>query len=226
MKEMKAAWFAVPVGVVLAFAGGLLYYLADQPKPPSLLEVSSEPRHPVTDAMIKLTADRAAKQIETSKGPTTARHEFTFAPKGATKPQFIYFVKDGCPCSYDAEPLFKRLGLKYAHSVEFATVTDAALDHAKAWDIAQTPPYPVVYDPDHRIINQFGATNSVFSVLLDVNGRVLKMWPGYSKSILKDMNAFLAKAAGVGETPFDPQYAPDAKTSGCPFSEPTPPKKA
>ncbi len=216
---MKVGWIALPVATVLAIAGGILYYVADQPPSAAPFVMNVGPKHPVTETMVKLTASLAATTVPTTEGITTEHRTFVFAPQHATRPQLIYFVLDGCPCSYDAEPLFKKLGLKFKNRVEFACVTNAKAEDARKWDVAQTPPYPVVYDPDLRLIHLFGATNSVFSVLLDVNGRVLKMWPGYSKSILIEMNSLISKAAGVPVTPFDPEYAPEAKTSGCPFAE-------
>lgn len=202
-----------------------MVYTAAKPETPANLPTSNEPRHPVTPEMTKLTASLTAKRIPTIASKSTEGKTIVFAPESGPRPQFVYFVLDGCPCSYDAEPLFKKLGLKFKGKVDFVTVTNAGEANARAWSVAQAPPYPVVSDPEQKIIKAFGATNSVFSALLDGSGRVIKMWPGYSHDLLIEMNAFLSKAAGVPETKFDPEYAPLAKTSGCDFSEVDPAKK-
>jgi hypothetical protein len=53
--------------------------------------------------------------------------------------------------------------------------------------------------------------------LLSKDGKVVKMWPGYSVDILQEMNSLMAKEAGVPEKPFDTKYAPKQQASGCAF---------
>ena len=207
------------MGLALASAGALLYYVGSKPVVKEVAIATNEPRHPVTESMTTLTKSLGHKQLAEIDGTTTENKSIVLAPSHGKRPQFVYFVLDGCPCSFDAEPLFKKLGKKFKDEIEFVAVTNAGMKNARQWEIDQVPPYPVVSDPEQKIIKSFGATNSVFSTLVDSRGRVLKMWPGYSRDILIEMNAELAKAAGIALTPFDPEYAPVKKTSGCDFSE-------
>ena len=78
-------------------------------------------------------------------------------------------------------------------------------------------PYPVVPDPTKRIIHAFEAKNALYSALVSTGGRIVKMWPGYSKDLLLEMNTTLAREAGVPEKPFDTKFAPIEKSTGCTF---------
>lgn len=130
-------------------------------------------------------------------------------------PQFVVFTKKGCPCSIDAQPLFSKLALKFKDKVEFVGVIDkGAQDFATQFKAT----YPVVEEPSLALMKAFDARASVYCALVARNGHIVKMWPGYSADWLKEMNGLLAKASATKETPFDPEYAPKEKASGCPFS--------
>jgi peroxiredoxin len=139
------------------------------------------------------------------------------ASPGGERPQFVYFVLDGCPCSFEAEPLFHDLAERFEGQVDFVSVTDAGVEKAKKWNVQMLVPYPVVSDPKKEVIKAYGAKNSVYSALLSKDGKIVKMWPGYSVRILQEMNAMMAKLSGVPEKPFDTKYAPVADSSGCAF---------
>jgi peroxiredoxin len=164
---------------------------------------------------------------------TEARHnalEPTFKVKDATgadvivgdhqakKPQFVYFVLDGCPCSFDAEPLFHDLYKRFKGNVDFVSVTNGDLEKAKLWRTELSVPYPVIPDPKEEIIHAYGAKAAIYSALITKDGHIAKMWPGYSKDLLIEMNTVMSKLAGVPEKPFDTKYAPITKATGCAFS--------
>ncbi len=220
---MNFRWFFVLLGASFAVAGGVLWWGATRPPAlPSMPEFSEGPRHPVTDEMTKQTSAKSAQLMPVMTLPTTDGDTIQVGQRKGKKPQLVYFVKEGCPCSFDAEPFFKELGRRFRNTVTFICVTNSGVSKAKDWAGRQAPPYVVAYDPEQKVIKGFSAKNSVNAVLLNEKGEVLKMWPGYSKSILLEMNSEIAKAAKLKEQPFDPTYAPDAKTSGCDFSEPNP----
>lgn len=214
---MKLPWIGLFGGLALAFGGLLLLTAAKQPHVEQTDIEFSEPRHPVTPEMTKLT-DAEAKTV--APGVTVKDvmgKEVALASPAAERPQFIYFVKDGCPCSFDAEPLFHDLSKQFKGDIDFVSVTDATPEKAKRWYTQMLVPYPVVSDPKQDLINTYKATNSVFSMLVDKSGHIDKMWPGYSVDILKEMNSRMAKLAAVPEKPFDTKYAPEKKASGCAF---------
>jgi peroxiredoxin len=217
MPSMRMLWITLPAGLALASAGGLLLIKANGVHTDSVPIDVSPVRHPVTKAMLSETQAHAKRvapgfQVKDFEGKAV-----TIAPANGERPQFLYFVLDGCPCSFDAEPLFHRLYDRYKGKIDFVSVTDAATQKARDWSVQMLVPYPVVPDPSKEIIHAYEAKSSVYSVLLTKDGRIARMWPGYSKDILEEQNALMAKLAGVKEKPFDAQYAPVEKATGCSF---------
>jgi peroxiredoxin len=214
---MRAVFLTIPAGLALACAGAALMIAARKPRVESVDIKEANVRHLVTEEMIRETATYTRKPAPTMTATDTEGKTITLGSRNAPRPQFVYFVLDGCPCSFDAEPLFHKLYKQFKGSVDFVSVTDADLKKAKEWSVQMLVNYPVVPDPEKRLIHAYGAKSSVYSTLLSADGHVIKMWPGYSAGLLKDMNSVMAKAANVPEKPFDPEYAPLEKATGCSF---------
>jgi hypothetical protein len=177
----------------------------------------TSPKHYVTPQMEMETAAMGNREEPATVGVSDSGHKVAIAPVGGGEPQFILFIKNACPCSIDAQPLFNRLAMRFAGHIEFVGVIDSDLAGAKRYASQFSVAFPVVADPGLGTIHSFGATAGVYSALVARNGHLIKMWPGYSASMLGEMNRTLSKAAGVKAVPFDPQYAPRAKTTGCAF---------
>jgi hypothetical protein len=133
-------------------------------------------------------------------------------------PQFVLFIKDACPCSIDAQPIFNKLAERFKSKVQFVGVIDGDQIAAKKFASQFSVEFPVVGDKDLTVIHKFGAQAGVFSALLARNGHLIKMWPGYSADLLAKMNHEMSQATDSKETPFDPEYAPKKKTTGCAFA--------
>jgi len=191
--------------------------LAKQPVIVDAPIVSSEPRHLVTAKMMEIASGWLQKEAPTFATKDYEGKAVTLGGEALTRPQFIYFIKDGCPCSIEVEPLFHDLQKRFAKSIEFVGVIDQADKKARQWSTDMLTPYPVVSDPTKQIIHAYGATNSAFSVLVGKNGKILKMWPGYSIDLLEDMNQNLAVAIGQEPKPFDTKWAPKTRAAGCAF---------
>jgi hypothetical protein len=67
----------------------------------------------------------------------------------------------------------------------------------------------------------YGVSRSVWCLLIGEDGKIIKMWPGYSADMLGDVNKEMAAAAHQPVKPFDPKYAPKIMTSGCEFPRKT-----
>lgn len=172
-------------------------------------------RHAVT-AQMQLEADAMKSRV----APPFDRKDVygkdvAVGEPNAKRPQFVIFVKKGCPCSFDAQPLFNKLADKFDGKVDFVGVIDKG---GKEFSTQLKVAFPVVDEPSLKLMKAYDARASVYSALVARNGHIVKMWPGYSADILKEMNGLIAKAAAVPETPFDPEYAPIEKASGCPFT--------
>jgi len=204
--------------------GGLLWVEAkarsEMPYSSSKDIFSSEPRHLVTQQM---TAETQARQNALEPVVNTfdvAGKPVSIGSRTAPRPEFVYFVVDGCPCSFDAEPLFHDLYKQFKGSVDFVSVTNGSLEKAKLWSSELSVPYPVVADPKEEIIHAYGAKAAIYSVLITKDGHIARMWPGYSKDLLLEMNSLMAKLSGLPERKFDTKYAPKTKATGCAFSDP------
>lgn len=174
----------------------------------------NQPKHPITPEMEKETGLQALKDAPRFVVADSDGVERTIGD--GSRPQFLLFILDGCPCSVDAQPIMTKLSKRFAGQIDFYGVIDAGVQKAKDWKRTYSVPFPIIPDPDVKIIHGYGAKHSVYNCVIK-DGKIVKMWPGYSVDLMKDINATLAKAAGVPERPFDPEYAPKAKTSGCLF---------
>ena len=208
------------LGSLFAGFGGLLAYVAyAAPRTvPGLVQPLSV-RHRVTRSMEEESAARARK-----RAPVFALKSYDGVPiqLGGVhlRPTFVYFVKEGCPCSYDANPFYKGLADAFKGDVDFVAVTDADEVGAKRWSTELSVPFPVVSDPKAEVMKAYNAKSSVYSALVDREGRIVKIWPGYSQSLLREMNQSLAREAGTAEKPFDTRFAPVEKAAGCAFNLP------
>jgi peroxiredoxin len=221
---MRPAYITVPLGCLFACIGGLMWVQArargEMPYSNSTDIISNQPRHLVTAQMTAETEARLNKLEPTTQTADVTGKPVTIASHNAPRPQFVYFVQDGCPCSFDAEPLFHDLSKQFKGEIDFVSVTNGDAEKAGRWNSDMAVPYPVVSDPKEEIIHRYGAKSSVYSVLISKDGHVAKMWPGYSHDLLLEMNSLMAKIAGVPERKFDTKYAPIIKATGCAFSDP------
>lgn len=208
----------IALGTVFAGFGGLLGYVAyDAPRNvPGMVQPFSV-RHKVTRTMEEESAARARK---TAPVYNLKSYDGIPVELGGVhlRPTFVYFVKEGCPCSYDANPFYKGLAAAFKDSVNFVAITDADATGAKRWSTELSVPFPVVSDPKADVMKAYNAKSSVYSALIDREGRIVRIWPGYSQGLLKEMSRLLAKETGQKEEPFDTQFAPVEKAAGCAFT--------
>lgn len=189
-------------------------------------EVSSAPealvRHPVTTQMWQ-----TAKTLESVAAPAfrlkdASGKEYDFASLSKGRPVVLYFIKDGCPCSIDVEPLLQKMAKSYGDAVQFVGVLNGGPEVAAKWQTVARTPYPVLLDPEVKTMRAFKAERSTYTALIKPDGTIVRLWPGYSADMLKELNAAVAKQANVDAKPYDPAYAPQRITSGCSFYTPDP----
>ena len=178
----------------------------------------ADTHHYVTSQMEVEAAAMKNRRVPDVIAPTNRGTEFHIGPSNADRPQFVLFIKQGCPCSVDGQPFFNRLARKFQGKIDFVGVIDAGSSAAKSYATQFLCAFPVVPDQSLSIIHGFKAAGALFSALVARNGHIVKMWPGYNVDMLADMNRLLSAEAGVKETFFDPEYAPKRKTAGCAFT--------
>lgn len=173
--------------------------------------------HRVTQAMLA-----AAKESERQGAPSfrvraadgTTR---TLEDLAGSRPLVLFFIQDGCPCSESAQPFFNRLHQLYGGGAQFVGVIDAEAAAARDWAAANRAAFPLLLDPRLEIVRRYGAKRSTYVALIGRGGMVLKVWPGYSGEMLRDLGRRLAEAAGSVEQPLVVADAPQEMHSGCPY---------
>ena len=132
-------------------------------------------------------------------------------------PVVLVFIKDGCPCSVSASPYFNALHTLYRGRLRLLGVIEGDAEVARRWGSANHVTFPILLDPSLDLAKNYGATNSAFVALIDRDGRIDELWPGYSASMLHDLNRRASAMAGLVQEPFDASDAPEELYSGCPF---------
>lgn len=203
-----------------AFVWWRLESAAPEDRGPTVITgVLTDEEHLVTPEMQQQSeamADRRSPSFLAAdqEGRTVASASFV-----GDRPVVVVFIKDGCPCSTSAEPFFARLHRAYGDRAAFLGVIDGDEEVASRWVEAHGTPYPVLVDPDLQIVRGFAVRNSAYVALIDREGNIDHLWPGYSEEILREMSARLASLTGLPEAEVGASAAPELPYSGCPFPE-------
>lgn len=199
-------------------SGGTILYLASTRGKTVPGVDLNQPRHPVKPEMEAAVTKLNQRAAPLYKLPDTTGKSVSIGGQG-DRPQFIYFIKKGCPCSFDAEPLFHDLYKKFAGKIDFISITDAEFKDAKKWSIDLKVPYSVVPNPKLEVMEAYQAPSSVYNSLVSKEGIIVHRWAGYSKGYLTEMNEEMSKLVGEELKPFDVKYAPVANTTGCSYEK-------
>jgi peroxiredoxin len=204
-------------GFVLAGWGGGLFSTS-QPLSGGTTDRHDDDReHYVTPAQLADAGNRARARSDLPAAVAHDGRHYTWEDLSVGKPVALVFIKSGCPCNVRFEPFYHRLELANRGAVRFFGVMDADPDAARQYVTAQNVPYPVLADPDLRIVGRLGAKNGCYLVLLDPDGGIVGVWPGCSADGMRDAGARMARLAGIDEQPLDVSGMPAALTAGCPF---------
>lgn len=173
--------------------------------------------HFVTPAQLAELAVDSPNDVASFEGVSSAGQSTSWIHLSTGRPLVIVFIRDGCPCSVRFEPIFHRLERGLRPGVGFVGVIDASIEVARAYVQKNQVPYPVLADPDHRLIKLFHAKNAAYVALVNREGIVESLWPGCSADMMRDLNRKAALLAGFEEPPFNPSEMPGPLTTGCPF---------
>lgn len=186
----------------------------------STYNIKDVPRHPVTKQMEVDAASFVGKSLPTFRLPDTQGAETESTKLLGGKPAVVVMTKDGCPCSIEAQPFFTALAQHYGSDVQFVGLFDAGSQAAKKFKTDFSVPYPILASETDTVFREFGAKQSVYTYVADKAGTVVQVWPGYNKTMLKDLNLELSKLSGKPPADLDMEMAPEKMTSGCFFFRP------
>ena len=183
--------------------------------------IQEVPRHPVTkDMWIN------AESYEGHQGPkfelldTDEKSVKSSELIGTGKPTVLVMTKDGCPCSVESQPFWTSMAMYYGERVKFFGIIDADSKGGSKFKTDFGVPYPILSSTDEMVFREFGAKQSVYTYLFDGEGVVKKVWPGYNKAMLAELNKALSDLTGYEAEPTAHDMAPEEMTSGCFFFKP------
>jgi len=133
------------------------------------------------------------------------------------KPVVLFFIEPRCPCSKDASPYFDRLRAEYGDACTIVGVIDADPELARTWTKQVDVHFPIIADPDQKLIRTYAAEGSTFTTLIQPGGTIAKTYPGYGSAMLSDLADSIARLGGVESRIIDLAGAPATLVSGCPF---------
>lgn len=177
-------------------------------------------RHPVTPKMWE-----KAQELSDVEAPDFVANDLlgrTVSLKSLAggKPLVLYFIRQGCPCSADAEPLIQKLEKRFMGLATFAGIVGGDRKAGLDWRRKYGTPYPLVLDPNFAISRAFKAPRSVYVALVRADGTIERLWPGYGAAMLADLNERLARGTNTPVKPFDTEYAPKERlAAGCLLEE-------
>lgn len=201
---------------------GALWLQASRPRfegvKSNTANIQDTPRHPVTKQMEVDAASFVGKQVpDFELKDTEGRKVKSSDLVGAGKPSVLVMTKDGCPCSIESQPNWTKLAKHYGDEVQFFAIMDAPPLQAKKFKTDFEVSYPFLSSPDDKAFRAFGAKQSVYIYLMDRDGKVLSVWPGYNKEMIKSLNMQLSEMTGTSKWVDELMMVPDEMTSGCYF---------
>lgn len=208
-------WFALGLAVLMASLGGGLLWMANRPPDGAYIEPAT--RH---DPTAKAASDAARLRLAVAP-------DFELAQVGggrtglselhSAKPLVLAFIKHTCPCSIEAEPVFTAFAKRWSDVVNFAGVIDCEGDEARLYAESNLVDYALLQDASLRTMTAYKAETSLHVVVIGTDGRVVQVWPGYSKQMLGELGQVLANETKMRPRSFDAKLAPERLTAGCMF---------
>ena len=189
----------------------------------SILQRRAEPapydprvRHHVTEQMLSQTEKMATKPAPDFKAEGSDGRIHSLAEILSGGPALVTFVNVDCPCSKDAEPMFQAFADAYPQLTVIGVVGAPA---AKAWSWGRDnhAGHLFVADPDYKIVHAYGAISSVYTALVTRGGKIVKMWPGYSQTMMDEVSDKTADLLHVSKMPLPAGLAPVEMAAGCAF---------
>ena len=104
----------------------------------------------------------------------------------------------------------KQCGCK----VNFVGVIDEKEEGYKEWKKQFENKFSVLYDDDLKIIRSYQAMASPWAIVVSPAGDIVRVDQGYSAGSLTELNAAMAKAAGVSPAKLDLTGAPSEMSFG------------
>ena len=218
MNKRMTLWFAFLFAFVAAvYAWSRLRYERPEPPTASPVLIEGPPRHLVTPRMLTASAKMQDVAAPGFQAPATDERVYDVKKLTQDGPVVLVFIKDGCPCSQAAQRFFNVLFHEFGKRACFLGIFDGSVSKARKWAAQYQASFPLLSDPDLRIVREYKAENSAYVALVAKGGRIEKLWPGYSAEMLTQATTCLGRLTGVNAKRIDIRDAPEEMTTGCPY---------
>jgi peroxiredoxin len=130
-------------------------------------------------------------------------------------PVFLYFISTTCPVTKAATPHYVKLASAYrAAGVTVIGVVNADKKSTERWAKTSKFTFPVIADPDYKIIDSYKVERAPSSAIIGRDGKVAGFWTGYSRGFLNAAASASAKALGRAPLNLDFSSAPADAVAG------------
>ena len=181
--------------------------------------VPRDERHFVTLAQLASSGESAGRRVMRNPVRLSDGREITWEELSAGLPIVAVFIKDGCPCSIEFEPVFHRIARACSCACSSWALSMAQSMWRRSYAAANDVPYPLLADPERALIHDVAAKNAAYVALVSADGVIESMWPGCSAEMMQDLCRKIAACTGIEEQTVDFSGMPGPLTTGCPFRE-------
>lgn len=129
-------------------------------------------------------------------------------------PFYMYFMKKDCPINAKAIAFYAKMGKGYGDKAPILGVFNGDASELKTYQARHSTPFTIVLDPDQKIISAYKVDRSPWVVEVKGTGTVGRIWEGYSKDYLSELNASVASAMQVPMLKLDFSAAPGEPAYG------------
>lgn len=183
------------------------------------LHLREQVDHPVSDEVsadaIELRGKAAPDfRLRTASGSEASLSDYR------DKPLLIFFVEKQCPCCLGAKVYVERLNALYGDVARTVAILNGTESEAKTWKSATGATFEVLADPDQKAIQAYGAKRGVYTALVTPDGKIDRMFPGYSQPMLEETGTRIAELASIAPRRLEGRKAPPTLISGCLFPDP------
>ncbi|MBS1705223.1 MAG: redoxin domain-containing protein [Armatimonadetes bacterium] len=172
--------------------------------------------HPVTSSMtsnadVKKGLDVSGWELTDTKGAKKALKNFL-----GGKPGFIYFIQRDCPCCVDARPFISQIIDAANGSIITLGLINGSVQEAEKWQhVNEFKADTMLIDPKEEATKAFKVETGVALVILNAEGVIDRIYPGYCQTWLDQAKADLERLTQSKFAKTDFSQAPKEPTSGC-----------
>lgn len=222
MKKFFIGTFAWITVLALGFFYWRLHIadrLSDEEPRIESLEDSATPKktHRATAEMIAAVDKAAGNQAPDFIAPASDGKMYRLSEITKDGPAVLIFIKEGCPCSRSADGFHQRVHAAGRGWVPFYGVINGDVKTAERWVELTGSIFPILADPELKIIKSYEAESSAYVAFVGQGGRIEKLWAGYSEQMLRELADRMARWVKPGMEPFETTDAPADLYAGCPY---------